>query len=80
MHQLRERHVRFAIVLARVKKTRYVQIVPEREDLHSYARMLSLQLRMGNAVLYCGYYRPETVTYEEEDFSSSKRLLVELVL
>ena len=76
MHQLRERHVRFAIVLARVKKTRYVQIVPEREDLHSYARMLSLQLRMGNAVLYCGYYRPETVTYEEEDFSSSKRLLV----
>ena len=34
MHQLRERHVRFAIVLARVKKTRYVQIVPEREDRH----------------------------------------------
>ena len=46
MHQLRERHVRFAIVLAKVKKNRYVQIVPEREDRHSYARMLSLQLRI----------------------------------
>ena len=76
MHQLRERHECFAIVLGKVKKTRYVQIVPEREDRHNYARMLSLQLRLGNAVLYCGYYRPETVTFEEEDFSTNKRLRV----
>jgi len=76
MHELRAHHVCFAIVLARVRKHRYVQIVPEREDLHGYARMLSVQLRMGNAVLYCGYYRPETVTYEEEDFSPKKRWMV----
>lgn len=76
MHALRADHVCFAIVLARVGKQRYVQIVPEREDRHGYARMLNVQLRMGNAVLYCGYYKPETVTYVEEDFSPQKRLQV----
>lgn len=76
MHELRADHVCFAIVLTRVGKQRYVQIVPEREDRHGYARMLNVQLRLGNAVLYCGYYKPETIEFVEEDFSPQKRLRV----
>lgn len=57
MHALRADHVRFAIVLARVGKKRYVQIVPERQDRHGYARALNVQLRLGNAVLYVCYQK-----------------------
>lgn len=78
MHAMRERHQEFAIIIGRENKRRYIELRPHPHDdrAHMYAVILSGNLRKGNAVLYCGYYRAETVTYEEEDFSPDKRLRV----
>ena len=57
MHQYRQAHRPFAIIVGRMKKRRYIELrpYPGSEHSHLYACTLSGRMRMGAAVIYVCY-------------------------